>query len=417
MNSYLRKASLWLFAFAAGAVLAFSIPARAGAQTVSVCVSRRGKIKGINVPCNSKQTTLTWVTIGPPGLVGLQGPTGPQGPRGPQGNVGPVGPTGPMGPQGPAGPQGAQGSQGAQGAAGPTGPQGIQGPVGNAGPQGSQGPAGTAGTNGSSTENAVMLTGGTAGAWASSPNPGSELTPSATIASPLFMTFGGGATDPAVVPTSGAVLPNEVGGTLSNFHVQLGKNPGNGGAYAFQVCSFELTYNGLPNPGSVACSPMCSITDSATSCSSSAVIPVPTSTVPLIYYVEAYVDSSLPAPTNSTSVAWSMMYTHGTATPPPSQCAGSCNDNNLCTTDACVNGVCQHTPVICPPPSQCAGAACDSSTGDCVNVPFAAGTTCNDGTLCTTNDACDGSGNCVGVPVACPVGQACDPATGNCVPL
>ncbi len=43
----------------------------------------------------------------------------------------------------------------------------------------------------------------------------------------------------------------------------------------------------------------------------------------------------------------------------PDECEGppcvppDCNDNNVCTTDVCVAGVCQHTPIQCPPGEVC----------------------------------------------------------------
>jgi len=64
-----------------------------------------------------------------------------------------------------------------------------------------------------------------------------------------------------------------------------------------------------------------------------------------------------------------------------------CNDNNECTDDACVGGICQHTPNTLP---------------------------CDDGDdLCTTNDACS-NGTCTGTP-KCPSGTTCDPDTGDCL--
>ncbi len=48
-----------------------------------------------------------------------------------------------------------------------------------------------------------------------------------------------------------------------------------------------------------------------------------------------------------------------------------------------------------------------------------AGTQCDDQNKCTTGDACDGDGRCVGKPVLCPSGPcttaACDASTGACV--
>jgi len=47
------------------------------------------------------------------------------------------------------------------------------------------------------------------------------------------------------------------------------------------------------------------------------------------------------------------------------------------------------------------------------------GTKCDDHNKCTTGDACDGDGKCVGQPVVCPTlpcsTGACNPATGACV--
>jgi len=47
-----------------------------------------------------------------------------------------------------------------------------------------------------------------------------------------------------------------------------------------------------------------------------------------------------------------------------------------------------------------------------------AGTPCDDQNKCTTGDACDGDGKCVGKPVLCPslpcTTAACTPATGAC---
>jgi|GEM_PF-2780549 len=74
--------------------------------------------------------------------------------------------------------------------------------------------------------------------------------------------------------------------------------------------------------------------------------------------------------------------------------AVACDDDDVCTDDACVAGACDYTPAE-------AGLACD------------------DGSLCTTDDACDGAGACVGTdvvcgaPLTCDV-NTCDEATGLC---
>jgi len=85
-----------------------------------------------------------------------------------------------------------------------------------------------------------------------------------------------------------------------------------------------------------------------------------------------------------------------------------CDDDDLCTTDACVDGECENTPVECPE-----GEVCDPATGECVETECDTDDECDDEDLCTT-DACVG-GLCVNTPVECPEGQECDPETGECV--
>ena len=66
------------------------------------------------------------------------------------------------------------------------------------------------------------------------------------------------------------------------------------------------------------------------------------------------------------------------------RCIGSpvvCNDNNSCTTDACVNGQCVFTP--------------------------APDTACDDGNACTRGDTCNADGRCTGLAVSCDDGNGC----------
>jgi hypothetical protein len=106
-------------------------------------------------------------------------------------------------------------------------------------------------------------------------------------------------------------------------------------------------------------------------------------------------------------------------------------DGNLCTTAGCNNvGVCDQNHVVTTCPGQggqCGGAEfCNPATGLCEEQDFAPlSTPCEaDGNLCTT-DHCDGQGNCVflqnvscqGPTGPCDGGEACDPGSGNCVPL
>ncbi len=85
-----------------------------------------------------------------------------------------------------------------------------------------------------------------------------------------------------------------------------------------------------------------------------------------------------------------------------------CDDENLCTVDACVETVCQNTPVECPE-----GEVCDPETGECVAPPECENDEdCEDGDLCTTDTCVDGT--CTFPPVDCGE-DICDPDTGECV--
>lgn len=90
----------------------------------------------------------------------------------------------------------------------------------------------------------------------------------------------------------------------------------------------------------------------------------------------------------------------------------SCDDHSLCTSgETCQGGVCTGMPVPCaPPPSACQTSACDPSTGQCAAKPANDGASCNDSNTCTTGDTCKG-GMCVGSPVGCVDGDGCCPAS------
>ncbi|MCC6763081.1 MAG: hypothetical protein IT293_00315, partial [Deltaproteobacteria bacterium] len=103
----------------------------------------------------------------------------------------------------------------------------------------------------------------------------------------------------------------------------------------------------------------------------------------------------------------------------------ACNDGTLCTApDACDGaGACVGAnPVVCTPLSQCHDAGtCNPGTGVCSDPPRADGASCDDGDLCTQTDECDGAGTCAGEnPVVCtPLDQChdagtCDSGTGVC---
>lgn len=153
----------WIVGTTAAAMLFLAaLPSVGHADTLTICISGNGRIKGVNVDCGGL-TSLTWETVGPQGDTGPDGVTGPPGLQGPQGAAGPGGITGPNGAQGANGPTGDSGVAGGAGATGPQGPQGnpgIQGPVGPTGPQG---PNGVNGTNGGDETNKTFLTGGSLG--------------------------------------------------------------------------------------------------------------------------------------------------------------------------------------------------------------------------------------------------------------
>jgi hypothetical protein len=119
-------------------------------------------------------------------------------------------------------------------------------------------------------------------------------------------------------------------------------------------------------------------------------------------------------------------YTATTLT--PETCASApngsaCNDGSLCTTsDACQAGACVgSSPVVCSAQDACHDVGvCNPSTGACSNPAKPDGTGCNDGSACTPTDVCL-SGACTGQnPVVCtPIDSchdagACNPATGAC---
>jgi cysteine-rich repeat protein len=96
-----------------------------------------------------------------------------------------------------------------------------------------------------------------------------------------------------------------------------------------------------------------------------------------------------------------------------------CDDENLCTTDACddeVGGCCVNTPVVCDERA-CFNESCNPELG-CVYTSVCTDPNfCDDENECTT-DACDEEvdGCCVNTPVVCQeracFNESCDPAEG-----
>lgn len=91
----------------------------------------------------------------------------------------------------------------------------------------------------------------------------------------------------------------------------------------------------------------------------------------------------------------------------PSCCESDpeCEDGDLCTTNSCVGNQCQIAPVVCPGEDLCTGVGCAPPTG-CFTF-----SRCDDGNDCT-EDSCDqGTGACQNIPLT---GTACVlPGSGN----
>ncbi len=90
-----------------------------------------------------------------------------------------------------------------------------------------------------------------------------------------------------------------------------------------------------------------------------------------------------------------------------------CNDSNDCTTDACVGGTCQNTPL--PDDTPCSGGICCGGT--CTTLVCTFDSDCDDVDLCTT-DTCTSGGTCSAAcsndPIDCDDSDAC--TTDSCDP-
>src|SRR5262249_38248064 len=96
--------------------------------------------------------------------------------------------------------------------------------------------------------------------------------------------------------------------------------------------------------------------------------------------------------------------------PAPEVACPDCNDFNSCTVDACdtTTGTCRHDPLSCDDHNPCTNDVCpgQGSFGFCNPALVPAGTVCDDGSSCTTADACSSSGVCTGN--SRPAGFDCD---------
>jgi hypothetical protein len=243
----------WIVGTTAAAMLFLAaLPSVGRAETVTICITSNGRIKGINVSCSG--TSLTWETVGPAGDTGPDGVTGPPGFAGAQGAAGAAGIAGPAGGQGGFGPNG---DPGLAGLAGDKGTTGIQGNPGIQGPVGDKGPTGPPGTFGGSEVNKTYLTGGTLGDLGK--DEGVALSGfNSAIGFVLAMGPGNGAdfSDDITVPVNDS-------GTAYNLFVSTDNHPGTSFVGAPLNYFFFLCKNGFALG---TCNVACVITDPDTTC-------------------------------------------------------------------------------------------------------------------------------------------------------
>jgi hypothetical protein len=326
MPQSFKNAWRWLVGASAAAILIATIsPASTAlAQTpdtgiIKLCVSRNGRVVGVNHVCKNRNFQLVWNIPGPQGPQGLQGNVGPAGapgavgPTGSQGLVGPVGPTGPLGAMGLTGPAGVQGVTGPAGPTGNVGRPGPTGPVGLAGPTGTPAPF--------TGDNVEILTGGTLGGTIGGAAGIQLASSSGFLAAPQFPIYlgpGNGASGqgitsippaPVAAPQASVQVPTP-GGTAFNLWVSIA--PGDAGPlgsqYTFIVCNeadCDITMN-----------PFCQVGNDSfpgtdtTVCSSSTQL----GSAPSLDYlpgdtlsIQAY-RSEAAVTTNTVDVRWSLDY-------------------------------------------------------------------------------------------------------------
>ena len=94
--------------------------------------------------------------------------------------------------------------------------------------------------------------------------------------------------------------------------------------------------------------------------------------------------------------------------------AADCNDGIGCTTDACVNGICQNTPSdgACDDGVSCTVDTCDLQH-DCQHLP--SDVLCDNGDYCDGAETCDSLAGCQDGPDPCAPPLLCDEAGDRCV--
>ncbi|MBN2495084.1 MAG: hypothetical protein JXR96_10870 [Deltaproteobacteria bacterium] len=87
----------------------------------------------------------------------------------------------------------------------------------------------------------------------------------------------------------------------------------------------------------------------------------------------------------------------------------ACDDGDPCTErDACTSGACRGSPLDCDDGEPCTLDVCQA--GICDHAALPDGATCDDGSFCTRDDACE-DGACRGTPFDCGAVDIGDPAS------
>ena len=97
--------------------------------------------------------------------------------------------------------------------------------------------------------------------------------------------------------------------------------------------------------------------------------------------------------------------------------SATCDDGNACTTDLCINGLCQNAPKDCDDGLVCTLDYCDPDSLLCKHEAYpgceefcTSDAECADSDVCTTDECVlneDGLGTCAYTPILLPGGQLC----------
>ncbi|RLE17841.1 MAG: hypothetical protein DRJ50_13605, partial [Actinobacteria bacterium] len=85
-----------------------------------------------------------------------------------------------------------------------------------------------------------------------------------------------------------------------------------------------------------------------------------------------------------------------------------CDDGNLCTTDTCNAGSCEHSALDCSAfDDECNAGACNPATGSCETEPANEGAACDDLDACSLGDTCSAGVCTAGPPIDCNDANLC----------